>query len=349
MINKIKLAGKYLDQPLLISKFKKAVPPVFVGGAALFGANEVRKAPDEEKRRTAINTASVLGATVISALAAPKISAKLVGKTYEKYSAKTIKQNNTDLIDRFLSTEKVSESAQNILQKAKTKVLNFKEIKNLNKELDSVKGGKKFFNTLIPEPENITAKDIRDDIGRLSIMGLIPVAGGVTGGIAGEKIADKKISKKKMADRIKEGSYQYLANIFLCNVGAGLALAGLEKMHVKSKSARAIGMIAGIVTTGIIGGNAIANYIGEKVINPIFDGKASKKEPLKDLNSERKPEALDICLHTDDIATVAVMSGLKWIEPSLPILYGISGYRAGIGYRNGNDAKKAKHAKKNNC
>ena len=51
--------------------------------------------------------------------------------------------------------------------------------------------------------------------------------------------------------------------------------------------------------------------------------------------SERKPEALDICLHSDDIATIAVMSGFKWIEPSLPILYTISGYRSGIGYRNG--------------
>ncbi len=52
---------------------------------------------------------------------------------------------------------------------------------------------------------------------------------------------------------------------------------------------------------------------------------------------ERKPEALDISLHIDDIATIAVLSGLKWIEPALPILYSISGYRAGIGYRNGNN------------
>jgi len=338
MISKIKLAGKYLDQPLLISKFKKAVTPVFIGGAALFGANEVRKAPDGEKKRTAINTASVLGATVASALAAPKISAKLVGREYERYSAKKIQQKNTAIIDEFLGKEKVSDTAQSILQKAKTKVLKFKEIKTLSNELETVKNGKTFFNTLIPEPENIKAKDIRDDIGRLSIMGLIPVAGGVAGGIAGEKIADKKISKKKMADRIKEGSYQYLANIFLCNVGAGLALAGMEKMNVRSKSARVIGMVAGIVTTGIIGGNAIANYIGKKIINPIFDGKSAKAESIKDLNSERKPEPLDICLHTDDIATVAVMSGLKWIEPSLPILYGISGYRAGIGYRNGKES-----------
>lgn len=49
---------------------------------------------------------------------------------------------------------------------------------------------------------------------------------------------------------------------------------------------------------------------------------------------ERKPEVIDISLHTDDIATVAVLSGLKWIEPALPIMYSISGYRSGIGYRN---------------
>ncbi len=35
------------------------------------------------------------------------------------------------------------------------------------------------------------------------------------------------------------------------------------------------------------------------------------------------------------MATVGVMSGLKWIEPLLPGLYALSGYRAGIGYRNG--------------
>ena len=90
-------------------------------------------------------------------------------------------------------------------------------------------------------------------------------------------------------------------------------------------------MIAGIVSTGIIGGSAIANAIGNKIINPIFG-----QEKTNELYRERKPEALDIGLHTDDIATVAVMSGLKWIEPALPLMYAISGYRAGIGYRNVN-------------
>ena len=43
------------------------------------------------------------------------------------------------------------------------------------------------------------------------------------------------------------------------------------------------------------------------------------------------------------------MSGLRWIEPALPIMYSISGYRAGIGYRNGPEHKKQyQHRHKNN-
>ena len=93
-------------------------------------------------------------------------------------------------------------------------------------------------------------------------------------------------------------------------------------------------MIGGITATGIIGGSTLANLIGKKVIDPLLN----KKSHNKNIYSERKPEAIDIGLHTDDIATVAVMSGLKWIEPALPIMYSVSGYRAGIGYRNGRDS-----------
>ena len=339
MIKAIKLAGKYLDQPLLVSKFKSKVPPIFIGGAAIYGANEVRKEPKEKRLEKAINTTFIMTATVASALAAPRIAAKIVRKPYEKFDAKEIIKKNTAIVDEFLSKEKVSEKTATILEKAKTKVLKFKEIKTLDRELGVKKTGKSFFNQLIPEPENVTSKDIRNEIGRLSILGFIPVAGGIAGGIAGEKITNKKLEKNHTANRVKEGAYQYLANIFLCNIGAGLALAGLEHFNVKSKSARVVGMVGGILTTGVIGGNYIANYIGQKLINPIFEPKEARKKK-ESLTSERKPEVLDICLHSDDIATIAVMSGLKWMEPALPILYGISGYRAGIGYRNGDKYKK---------
>jgi hypothetical protein len=336
IIEKLKLAGKYLDQPLLVGHFKKAVPPLFIGGATLYSAKEVQKAPKEKKKQATINISCVMGATVVSALLAPKLSSKIVRKPYEKFDIKEIKNRNTKLIDNFLNKENsLSEGAKTILQKAKTKVLKYREVTQLSKETSKTDDGKKFFNRLIPEPENITAKDIRDDIARLSLMGAISVSGGVAGGIVGEKLSNKTISKSKTADRIKEGAYQYLANIFLCNVGAGVALGVMEKMNIKSKSARALGMIGGIVSTGIIGGSAIANYIGKKVINPLFEDKSNKNKDKFNKGVERTPEVLDLCLHSDDIATIAVMSGLKWIEPSLPILYGISGYRAGIGYRNG--------------
>ena len=57
----------------------------------------------------------------------------------------------------------------------------------------------------------------------------------------------------------------------MCNIGAGAALAVLEKMGITSKKARALGMTAGIVSTGIIGGSKIANFIGDNVIDPIFN------------------------------------------------------------------------------
>lgn len=332
MISGIKLFGKYLDQPLLVEKYKKAVTPLFIGGASLYGINEVRKAPYNEKKNTAINMASVLTMTTASALCAPKITAKIMKQPYKKYNTSQIIKQNTELVDTFINSQEnkisLSQNVLDILEKSKNHVLKFKEIKTLGKGLSHVNGGKTLFDRLIPEPENISAKDIKNEIGRLSLYGFIPIAGGVAGGIAGDVLTEKKVTKEKMSDRIKEGSYQYLANIFLCNVGAGLALAGLEKMNIKSKMARAVGMVGGIVATGIVGGSSIANYIGKKIINPLFDGKNTK-------STERKPEAMDICLHTDDIATVAVMSGLKWIEPALPILYGVSGYRSGIGYRNG--------------
>lgn len=334
MIESIKIAGKYLDQPLLVSKFKQAVPKVFAGGAAVYGVGNVIDAEPEDRKKVAIRDASVLSATVVSALAAPKIAAKVVGKAYEKFAATDIIQKNTKIVDEFVSKEKVSDRLGQLLEKAKTKILDFKEVKELHNETSGTEKGKKLFNSLIPEPENVTSKDIVNEIGRLSVMGAIPVAGGIAGGLAGEKISEGKLSKERTANRVKEGTYQYLANIFLCNVGAAAALGVMEKTNVKSKAGRVAGMVTGILTTGVIGGSTIANYFGKKVINPIFDRESNKK-----LNSERKPEVLDICLHSDDIATIAVMSGLKWMEPALPILYGISGYRAGIGYRNGNKNK----------
>ena len=362
MLNQIKTVGKYLDQPLVVGKFSKVVPGVLLGGATLYTANEVRKAPKDKKKEVAINTGMILGATSLAALVAPRIAAKAVGRPYEKVDIAKIKQFNKDLVENFLSKNDVDSTTNKVLTKAKSKVLSIKEIGFLRKKLEPTENGRKCLDSFVPEPQNVTAGEIVKDMGRLSVLGAVPVAGGIAGGIAGDMATDKKTWKQKVPNKIKEGVYQYLANIFLCNVGAAGALGIMESLNVKSKAARATSMVGGIILTGVIGGSSIANYISRKFINPLFESKETRQmnkvkrqqEKLEKHNhkkvksDDRKPELLDICLHTDDIATVAVMSGLKWIEPALPILYAISGYRAGIGYRNGDDKSNCHHHHKHN-
>lgn len=330
----IKPLGKFLDQPMLISKLNKNMPVILAGlGAAYFskaaydsfqgGQNEMGKSSKKELANKAI----VLVCAGLSALFAPKIAGKLTKRAPAEEVGK-IRAENTKLINDFLAKNSCDESCRRILEKAKGKVLSLGEVNTLLSRFKTPEG-KAFMGRFIPEPQNIKAKDIFQEIGYLSIYGAVPVLGGIAGGIAADRITDGSHCREKVPDKINEGIYQYLANIFMCNIGAGAALGILEKQGITSKSARAIGMTAGIILTGVVGGSMIANLVTKNLISPILNPK-KKKEEIR----ERRPEPLDIGLHTDDIATVSLLSGLKWIEPALPALYSVSGYRAGIGYRN---------------
>ncbi len=365
-MNNLSVFGKFLDQPVLTAKLQKAVPAILAGGAAAYTVHDVMREEPEKRKKRALKTGITMGVTAASALAAPHIASAITKRPLPDTLNK-VKEKNKELVDSFVKTTKVDEKAKGILEKSKEKILNFKEVKYLYENFNNDEAGKEFLKKMIPDPENIQAKDIFSEIGYLSIYGAVPVVGGIAGGIAADKVTDKKNWKEKVPDKIKEGSYQYLANIFMCNVGAGIALSMLEKAGIQSKGARAAGMTAGIIATGIIGGSKIANVIADKVIDPVF--KAVSKKDNKKVNvksecfdildidfvnnkknpyaanmhkrtekehkkHERTPEPLDICLHTDDIATVSLLSGLKWIEPVLPVMYTLSGYRAGTGYRN---------------
>lgn len=349
-MNNIQVLGKFLDQPMLVAKFQKTVPALLAAGTVAYTIHDAKKEPDKDKRRQrALKTGITLGTTAAVAVAAPHIASKMTGRALGA-SLESIKSKNTKLVDSFVKTTNLDEKTLSILEKSKSKVLNFNEVKTMFSNVKRHVGGKGFLERLIPSPENISAKDIFSEIGFLSILGAVPVIGGIAGGTVADRITDKENWKEKLPDKIKEGSYQYLANIFMCNVGAGIALGILEKLGITSKAARAAGMTAGIILTGVVGGSKIANLISEKVIEPLFHAKDKTHKhtmPLDEktkkhlqhhhrphTHEERKPELLDIGLHTDDIATVSLLSGLKWIEPALPIMYTISGYRAGIGYRN---------------
>lgn len=339
-MNSLKVLGKYLDQPRLVGHFSRAVPFVLVAGGGLYGYSQVSKASPQEKKKELIKNTAVMAGTVISAIAAPKIATKIFKG---QHCHEHCHHDAAELISDFLKNNKVSQKTAQILEKAKEKVLRPREIRHIYDEVGLTIKGREFLSGehgLIPDPEHIDSKHIFNEIGRLSVFGLIPVLGGIAGGVVGDKLTEKNW-KEKFPDKIKEGTYQYLANIVLCNVGAGAALWGMEKADVTSKPARALGMLTGIVLAGLVFGSAIANFVGKFCIDPLLHPKdKNRTHNHVDLYSERKPEILDAGLHIDDVSTVAVLSGLKWIEPALPVLYAISGYRAGIGYRNGDEGAK---------
>lgn len=331
MINNIKSFAKFLDQPMLIARLNKNMPQIMLASTALYSAKKGYDVFDKNNTyndkkgevKNYLKNTSILFSSVICALLAPKIASKITRRQALEPLVK-IQEQNTKLVEEFVSKNKnsLSEDSLSILEDTKTKVLSLSKIKKLQEELKNKKL-EGFMQKLIPAPTNISSKDIFSEIGYLSIYGAIPVVGGIASGLVVDKIVGEDI-KKTAPDKVSEGLYQYLANIFMCNIGAGAALAILEKLNITSKACRAVGMVCGIILTGVVGGSKIANFITDKV---------SKKIGIKDVK-ERKPELIDLGMHTDDIATVAVLSGLKWIEPSLPSLYSISGYKSGIGYRN---------------
>lgn len=403
-MNKLQAIGKFLDQPRLINNFTRIVPTVLLTGGVAYTYAHVKNTPDIDKKKELIKSVSVLGLTIPCAMLSPKIAAKMT-KSIAKLCIKSVDsslkvrphvhqcdshhachhephhehvhgENNfsaeemNSLIDKFLLKRKVSPETQEALQKAKRTVLFPSKIKAIYSELEKDKEGQHFLRKFVPDPENIDSGHIFGEIGRLSIMGALTVLGGIAGGILGDKLTDENL-KETIPNKVKEGAYQFLANIFLCNIGAGGALVlmegaarklnqykqkgipqdgfsklhynFLEKLNPQSKITRAVTMTGGIILAGIVFGSAIANVIGTKIIDPLLghkakaDAKHINKHQGHSLYSERTPEMLDVGLHIDDVATVAVLSGLKWIEPAIPILYAISGYRAGIGYRNGKE------------
>lgn len=342
----IKPIGKFLDQPILISKLKKQTPKILALSAGAFGIYDTMKAPEGERKQRALKNTVILsfvsGASLISAFGL-KIGKKqiLPGLVNVKDEAEILGINKK-AVNEFLSKNKVSGKVKEALNKTKSGILSLKDTKTvLESDIKDKPGAKNLFDTLFSKRENLSAKEIFKETGRLSILGLMPVTAGVLGGIAAEKITGES-TKESASNKIKEGVYQFLANIFMCNIGAAGALFGAESLQKAGKIGpmkpiTKLGVImGGIFVTGILGGSYVANFVAKHILDPVFKGKKAHENIERPANRhcERTPEILDMALHTDDIATAGVLSGFRWIEPMLPLMYTISGYRAGIGYRN---------------
>jgi len=334
---KVSTIAKFVDQPVIINKLQSRMPALLITTGAGYGIYDTYKHRHDKQKR-GIKNAIIIGTTIAATLIGTrglKIKGKkLINGLMENEPLKEVLKRQSVAVDKYLKEENLKDNTLlNVLTKPKTTHLSLKDIDLLSVKLPQNKARKDLFGVILPDPKG--ESETFSEIKRLSLIGAIPVIGGVLGGIAADKITGTS-THKSTANKVKEGFYQYFANIFLCNVGAGLAMFGANELQkhkiIKplTRTKKLVTILAGITATGIVGGSYIANYMSKKLINPLFNQKSQDK-----LYSERRPEALDIALHTDDIATAGILSGFKWIEPALPLMYFVSGYRAGIGYRNG--------------
>lgn len=342
---KVSTIAKYVDQPMILNKLHKQMPLILISAGSAFGAFDYfhhskkygKKAEKHHLLKNIIVISSTIAASLIGTRGLKIGNKKLFKGLMENIPLKELQQTQSKAVEKFLTKTKIEDKEiLNALNTAKKKQLSLKQIELLTDKLKNDTNKKDLFNVILPDKKNLNSKEIFSEIGRLSLLGLVPVVGGVTGGLIAD-FSTHTNTKKRTANKVKEGLYQYLANIFLCNVGAGAALFFSEQLEKAGKikplkpTQKLFVILAGITATGIIGGSYIANYVSKKCINPLFGDKKS----AQGVYSERRPEPLDIALHADDIATAGILSGFKWIEPALPFMYFISGYRAGIGYRNG--------------
>lgn len=334
---KIQTIAKFVDQPLILNKLNKKMPTFLVGTGGIYGIVDTYRHRNDDKKR-GIKNFLIVGSTVIATLLGTRgltiRGRKIFNGLMESESIEDVLLRQSKAVDKYLQDMTIQDNnLLHVLTKPKITHLSLKDIALLSAKLPQNKAKKDLFEVILPD---VSKKEEEfKEIGRLSALGAVPVVGGILGGILADKFTGTS-SRKNTANKIKEGFYQYFANICLCNVGAALAMFGAKQLQ-KYKIIKPLTpiqnlftILGGIIAMGIIGGSYIANYLSKKIIDPIFGQKSAKG-----LYTERKPETLDIALHADDIATAGILSGFKWIEPVLPLMYFISGYRAGIGYRNG--------------
>jgi len=349
--------GKYLDQPAVMRNLKRAMPWTAGVIAAGYGIYDIYKAPEKEKKKTAIRDFLVMSFALGSGFIATKgiKIGKLKVPGLDDLHGKIHQHNHHHHhdIDNILAdlTKTGKNTLAGLVKKVKDKeYLKISEVSMLHKGLKEIAPEKRIIADVIPDSHIHTPKEMKQELLFLTGVGTVPVLGGIAGGMLADKINGENV-REKSKNKLKEGFFQYAANITLCNAGAGTALWAMGD-RVKNKGLRLAGMMTGVIGVGILLGGTIANFVGKNFINPVIDGNPDKtpkghhkhgqhhfNHMFKDINSERKPEPLDLALHIDDVASVGFLSGMKWIGPILPALYSVSGYRAGIGYRNGPEAK----------
>ena len=102
-MNSLKVFGKYLDQPRLVSRFSRAVPPLLSLAASGIVLDSTYRAPEDKRQKVFIRNGLTMFGAVASSLYAPKIISKMFRTAPKLVKSKELKEYNTRLVDEFVS------------------------------------------------------------------------------------------------------------------------------------------------------------------------------------------------------------------------------------------------------
>jgi hypothetical protein len=162
-------------------------------------------------------------------------------------------------------------------------------------------------------------------------VGLASVGSGVVAGFLANRLQGK--SDKKNDDVVKEGIFQYVANIAMCGFGAGAGLTvsnALGFTKFRNPLARFATVVAGL-GAGIYAGALIANPLSDKVESQMKRRQSAKHHAP---SGGRKLEFADGILHVDDIPTAFSVAGVQALKPWISPFFLMSGIKTAYGYRN---------------
>jgi hypothetical protein len=369
----LKAFSHVLDERHVIDRVgKTAAWTLGIGAPASLMAWNASHAEPDKRKQVLIRDGLVLGGVALTSIFAVRKylmgdvleNGVKVGKSFVKQ--KTVNEAREELLEGFAKVKSsVKYQAYKALPKLEALVLkenkSLADYKAIITHMKTASPGtyKEDINKLLPvdlgDDCPTKLKDVPEFLGNLwkelsnfAVLGTVPIFGGIMGGLAANKINGER---GKTADMVKEGVFQLISNIVLPVITGAVGITlmsiptikrGLEKIPNAARLIR-FGVVGISITAGIASGMLLANKIGEKWLTPMFNrmqGKPSKP-PSADGRHERKPDFFDIFLHVDDLPVALSVAGVAILEPFLPFLFGITGWRAGVGFRNGESLGEA--------
>jgi hypothetical protein len=363
--------GHFIEQPALIRKIAVGTGAIGLLGTGALVANDLKTAqPGEARRKMMVRDAIILGATGLGTVLATKKFMPLpskaeameevakLGETLKNYGEKYVDLLQLDAFKNgktHLSREEFAKVVAALKERGGKDELN--EVLPVGGDMTEVKRFRDQLTEMVRRAgqKDTTGKVMEDDgelvaMGRFFTVGLASVLSGLVGGIISNKV-NKVKDPNATANMIKEGCFQFIANIALCAVGASAALVTMKvppvakqiaKLGAFSRVVRTAGIMVGL-SLGIFGGGVIANILGQRFINPLVDRlNGGAANPSGQAGGKRKIEFADAILHLDDLPTVLALAGFAAVEPILPWFFAFSGYRTAIGYRNDESSKHPK-------